>query len=61
MPSYFISETLKYLYLIFLDYDLYPLEDYVFTTEGHPLVLKQEIFSDKKTRMKCFGPDPVED
>jgi mannosyl-oligosaccharide alpha-1,2-mannosidase len=35
-PSYFIAETLKYLYLTFTD-DAIPLEDWVFTTEGHPL------------------------
>ncbi len=36
MPSYFLAETLKYLYLLFapeaLDFD-----DVVFNTEAHPL------------------------
>eukprot|EP00960_Hanusia_phi_P049936 759888-Hanusia_phi.AAC.1 len=36
MPSYFIAETLKYLYLIFDDASI-SLNDFVFTTEAHPL------------------------
>jgi mannosyl-oligosaccharide alpha-1,2-mannosidase len=28
---------LKYLYLMFTDEDLIPLDKYVFNTEGHPL------------------------
>ena len=35
MPSFFLAETLKYLYLLFSDRDYYPLEDWVFTTEAH--------------------------
>lgn len=37
MPSYFLAETLKYLLLIFGPDDYVSLEDFVFTTEGHPL------------------------
>jgi len=37
MPSYFFAETLKYLYLLFSDNDVIPLDQYVFTTEAHPL------------------------
>lgn len=36
MPSYFLAETLKYLYLLFLDKDPVRLEDWVFNTEAHP-------------------------
>ncbi|KAL9651488.1 hypothetical protein ABK040_001434 [Willaertia magna] len=36
MESFFLSETLKYLYLLFTD-NLLPLDKYVFTTEAHPL------------------------
>ncbi|EFC44092.1 predicted protein [Naegleria gruberi] len=36
MESFFLSETLKYLYLLFTD-DQIPLDKYVFTTEAHPL------------------------
>lgn len=35
--SYFLAETLKYLYLLFLDDDIVPLEKWVFNTEAHPL------------------------
>ncbi|ETW78786.1 glycoside hydrolase family 47 protein [Heterobasidion irregulare TC 32-1] len=37
MPSYFMAETLKYLYLLFTDEDLVPLDKWVFNTEAHPL------------------------
>lgn len=37
MPSYFLAETLKYLYLLFLDEDIVPLDRWVFNTEAHPL------------------------
>jgi mannosyl-oligosaccharide alpha-1,2-mannosidase len=36
-PSYFLSETLKYLYLIFSPDDLWSLDEFVFTTEAHPI------------------------
>jgi len=35
--SFFLSETLKYLYLLFSPPDLVPLDKYVFNTEAHPL------------------------
>lgn len=37
MPSYFIAETLKYLILLFGPDEYIGLEDFVFTTEAHPL------------------------
>ncbi|KAH8905992.1 seven-hairpin glycosidase [Coniochaeta sp. PMI_546] len=36
MESFWIAETLKYLYLIFSEPDLISLDDYVFNTEAHP-------------------------
>lgn len=41
MDSYFLTETLKYLYLLFSEPSdiAVPLEDYIFTTEGHLLPL----------------------
>ncbi|KAH3746007.1 mannosyl-oligosaccharide 1,2-alpha-mannosidase [Pelomyxa schiedti] len=36
-PSYFLAETLKYLYLLYSPDDLIPLDKYVFNTEAHPL------------------------
>ncbi|KAF7302777.1 alpha-1,2-Mannosidase [Mycena kentingensis (nom. inval.)] len=35
--TFFLSETLKYLYLTFADEKVLPLENYVFNTEAHPL------------------------
>ena len=38
MESFFLGETLKYLYLLFSDDpDLLSLDTYVFNTEAHPL------------------------
>jgi endoplasmic reticulum Man9GlcNAc2 1,2-alpha-mannosidase len=37
MESFFLAETLKYLYLLFSDDDVVPLDKYVFNTEAHPL------------------------
>ncbi|KAH7914600.1 glycoside hydrolase family 47 protein [Hygrophoropsis aurantiaca] len=41
MPSYFLAETLKYLYLLFTDEELVPLRNWVFNTEAHPLPIFQ--------------------
>ena len=38
--SFFLAETLKYLYLIFSDDDVIPLDKFVFNTEGHPLLIR---------------------
>uniref|UniRef100_A0A3Q1AWN2 alpha-1,2-Mannosidase n=1 Tax=Amphiprion ocellaris TaxID=80972 RepID=A0A3Q1AWN2_AMPOC len=49
--SFFLSETLKYLYLLFSDDDLLPLEDWVFNTEAHPLpIIRKSFFSGA-----CYG------
>ncbi|KAI0313215.1 glycoside hydrolase [Amylostereum chailletii] len=37
METFFMSETLKYLYLLFSDDQTIPLDKYVFNTEAHPL------------------------
>ncbi|KAL0957118.1 hypothetical protein HGRIS_003211 [Hohenbuehelia grisea] len=41
MPSFFLAETLKYLYLLFAEKDLIPLDEWVFNTEAHPLPIFQ--------------------
>lgn len=41
MPSYFIAESLKYLLLLFGPDDYLPLDEFVFTTEAHPVRRKQ--------------------
>jgi len=38
MESFFLAETLKYLYLLFSPPDLISLDTYVFNTEAHPLL-----------------------
>jgi len=37
METFLMSETLKYLFLLFSDNTLLPLNEFVFNTEGHPL------------------------
>lgn len=37
MESFFLGETLKYLYILFSEDDFLPLESWVFNTEAHPL------------------------
>ncbi|VDL67142.1 unnamed protein product [Nippostrongylus brasiliensis] len=39
MESFYLAETLKYLYLLFADdqKNLFPLDKWVFNTEAHPL------------------------
>ncbi|XP_046392272.1 mannosyl-oligosaccharide alpha-1,2-mannosidase IA-like isoform X2 [Ischnura elegans] len=38
--SFFLAETLKYLYLLFSDDSLISFDDWVFNTEAHPLPIK---------------------
>ncbi|GLV45294.1 alpha-Mannosidase class I a [Carabus blaptoides fortunei] len=38
--SFFLAETLKYLYLLFSDDSLMSLDEWVFNTEAHPLPIK---------------------
>ena len=37
MPSYFLAETFKYLYLLFAPDETIDLGTVVFNTEAHPL------------------------
>uniref|UniRef100_A0A674P3D8 alpha-1,2-Mannosidase n=1 Tax=Takifugu rubripes TaxID=31033 RepID=A0A674P3D8_TAKRU len=54
--SFFLSETLKYLYLLFSDDDLLPLEDWVFNTEAHPLpVIRKSCLQDEVTQEKAVS------
>ncbi|KAG6829765.1 hypothetical protein H0H92_003555 [Tricholoma furcatifolium] len=41
METFLMSETLKYLYLLFDDSDTLPLDKFVFNTEAHPLPVFQ--------------------
>lgn len=41
MESFFLAETLKYLYLLFADdASELPLDEWVFNTEAHPLPIR---------------------
>jgi mannosyl-oligosaccharide alpha-1,2-mannosidase len=53
--SYFLAETLKYLYLLFdeSELDLYPFEKWVFNTEAHLL----PVFSWMNWEQKWYGLD----
>ena len=37
METFFLGETLKYLFLLFSDTSVLPLTEFVFNTEAHPL------------------------
>ncbi len=37
MESFFLAETLKYLFLLFSDDAVLPMDEWVFNTEAHPL------------------------
>ena len=41
MESFFIAETIKYLFLIFSDDDVLDLNEYVLTTEAHPFRIQE--------------------
>ena len=41
--SFFLAETLKYLYLIFSDDDVISIDEYVFNTEAHPMRILKNI------------------
>lgn len=47
--SFFLAETLKYLYLLFSEDDLIPLDSWVFNTEAHPLPIKGKNVAFKKS------------
>ncbi|KAK3730045.1 hypothetical protein QZH41_009559 [Actinostola sp. cb2023] len=42
MESFFLGETLKYLFLLFSDVEIVPLDKFVFNTEAHPLPIRQQ-------------------
>ncbi|NXC87346.1 MA1A1 mannosidase, partial [Cercotrichas coryphoeus] len=50
--SFFLSETLKYLYLLFSEDDLLPFEHWVFNTEAHPLPILHKDDENKEENQK---------
>lgn len=47
MHSFFLAETLKYLYLLFSDDSVIPLDKFVFNTEAHPILIPDDTFAPK--------------
>merc|ERR1719275_144343 len=45
MHSFFLAETLKYLYLLFSDNAVIPLDKFVFNTEAHPILIPDRTFA----------------
>ncbi|KAJ1969553.1 mannosyl-oligosaccharide alpha-1,2-mannosidase [Dispira parvispora] len=43
METFFLAETLKYLYLLFSPDDVVPLTEYVFNTEAHPFPILDQL------------------
>jgi len=43
METFFLGETLKYLYLLFDESNTLPLDKYVFNTEAHPLPVMRSV------------------
>ncbi|KAI3921851.1 hypothetical protein MKX01_005540 [Papaver californicum] len=43
MGTFFLGETLKYLYLLFGDEDVIPLDKFVFNTEAHPFPIHSAV------------------
>jgi hypothetical protein len=54
MESFWLAETLKYFYLLFVDDpDVIPLDKYVFNTEAHPLpIWGTEVDLEAQKRLK---------
>ena len=42
MQSFFLAETLKYLYLIYCDESVLHLDEWVFNTEAHPMKITKK-------------------
>ncbi len=42
MESFFLGETLKYLYLLFSDQQEFDLKQWVFNTEAHPMPIYRD-------------------
>ncbi|KXS21552.1 glycoside hydrolase family 47 protein [Gonapodya prolifera JEL478] len=53
MESFFVAETLKYLYLLFSGDDVISLDRYVFNTEAHPLTQRLHLGDRLKLRTRA--------
>uniref|UniRef100_A0A7N8Y504 alpha-1,2-Mannosidase n=1 Tax=Mastacembelus armatus TaxID=205130 RepID=A0A7N8Y504_9TELE len=50
--SFYLAETLKYLYLLFSDDDHLPFDHWVFNTEAHPLPLIKKDKTDRPSKVE---------
>ena len=52
MPSFFLSETVKYLYLLFQEHEKHWIDrgNFIFTTEGHIFPIDDKIWNVSSTR-----------
>ena len=53
MESFMLGETLKYLQLLFADKDVISLNEYVFTTEAHPLPIHKFPYQSHESISEC--------
>ena len=51
LDSWFLAETLKYMYLLFDDVNSFKLDEWVFNTEAHPV----PVFSWTEKERTAFG------
>jgi len=56
MPSFFLAETAKYLYLLFDDQNFLHDRPYVFSTEAHPFLLPPLAYSEKREKREEAAP-----
>jgi mannosyl-oligosaccharide alpha-1,2-mannosidase len=61
MESFFLAETLKYLYLIFSDSDVVSPVDWVFNTEGHPVKMWEKETIERFREMLQFEKGPLKE
>lgn len=59
MPSFFLSETLKYLYLLFDEDNFIHHRPYIFSTEAHPFDSSQLFSNDMRYKNSSTDPDFV--
>jgi len=57
MPSFFVAETLKYLFLLFADESALSLDDMVLNTEAHPLPTIRHGVAKHGMTWTCGGAD----
>ena len=52
MESFFLGETLKYLYMLFADHQEISIDEWVFNTEAHPLPMRKKWWGKKNIQRR---------